>query len=70
MKVEFYQAGVPEAESSSRFLLCDVANIGYKLSDFQRNLELVLSDSQISKLNDHVKRRIGKSITFKRVIIS
>ena len=52
---------VPEAESSARYLLCDVVKTGYRLSDFtraaQRNPPVILTPNQLQTLSAHCEQR-------------
>jgi release factor glutamine methyltransferase len=53
------QGNASDPEASARYLLCDVTNIGYRLSDFNMNLNtLYLTDEQVNKLNSHLQERI------------
>lgn len=53
------EANASDPEASARYLLCDVTKIGYRLSDFNKNLNtLYLTDEQITLLNTHLKERI------------
>lgn len=55
-----YLAGhdVPDAEISARYLICDVAKTGYRLSDFHRASEAEeLSLEQLQQLSSHCVQR-------------
>ena len=50
-------AGVPDAQSSARYLVCDVTDIGYRMSDFHRGQEVVLTGSQLDTMRDYIGKR-------------
>ena len=53
------EGNASDPEASARYLLCDVTKIGYRLSDFNKNLNtLYLTDEQIIQLNTHLNERI------------
>ena len=50
-------SGVPEAEISARMMLCDVTNIGYRMSDFNNNQDLILTEEQLDRLSNQCRLR-------------
>ena len=57
--------GVPEADNSARYLLCDVANLGYRRTDFHNALEEgsaknILSSEQLTMLAKHCLQRADR----------
>lgn len=49
--------GVPEADISARMILCDITKIGYRISDFNNNLNIQLSSNQLNQLSEYCKLR-------------
>jgi release factor glutamine methyltransferase len=42
---------------SARMMLCDVTKIGYRLSDFNKNQDIILSSSQLIQLSEYCRLR-------------
>jgi release factor glutamine methyltransferase len=57
---QFLKHNIPDAEESARYLLCDVANIDYRLSSFQKSGGIVLSGEQLSRFSSHCQRRLDR----------
>lgn len=53
-------SGVSDSEASARFLVCDAATIGYRMSDFHRCQNQQMSPAQLEKLKDHCLRRLQR----------
>ena len=49
--------GVPEPDISARMIVCDVTKIGYRMSDFNNNQDIVLSQSQLTQLTEYCQLR-------------
>lgn len=49
--------GIPEAEISARMMLCEVTKIGYRMSDFNRNQDIILSTVQLDQLSSYCQLR-------------
>lgn len=56
----FNKCNVSEPEESSRFLICEAAKLGYKLSDFNNNLDTILSDLELNILQDYCVKRLER----------
>jgi release factor glutamine methyltransferase len=52
--------GITDSDSSALYLICDAAKIGYRRSDFNRNLDKVLLADQSKVLQSHINRRLSK----------
>jgi hypothetical protein len=51
---------IPEAEDSSRYLICDITSIGYRYSDFNNNQNLILTKIQLDKYGEYLNMRINR----------
>jgi release factor glutamine methyltransferase len=51
---------VPEPDISARILIADVTKIGYRMSDFDRHQELLLTEAQIRQLEKFCKMRVNR----------
>ena len=60
IKDKFSTENVSEPESSARYLICDVAKIGYRMSDFNNNHNMILNSIQLNQLNEFCFRRINR----------
>jgi release factor glutamine methyltransferase len=49
--------GVPESDISARMMVCDITKIGYRMSDFNKNQEIVLSQAQLTQLSEYCQLR-------------
>jgi release factor glutamine methyltransferase len=49
--------GVPESDISARMMVCDITKIGYRMSDFNNNQEIVLSQVQLTQLTEYCRLR-------------
>ena len=56
----FTRGGIPDAESSARFLVCDATKIGYRMSDFNRNRIKSISDTDRLTISSHIERRLKR----------
>lgn len=53
--------GVPEADISARMMLCDITKIGYRMSDFNNNQEIVLTAANLSQLSEYCRLRNNRT---------
>lgn len=53
--------GVPESDISARMMVCDITKIGYRMSDFNNNQEIILSKVQLSQLTEYCQLRKGRT---------
>ena len=60
IKDKFLIENVSEPESSARYLICDVAKIGYRMTDFNNNQNMKLNNIQLNQLNEFCFRRIKR----------
>lgn len=54
---ELLEAQIPDAELSARYLICHAAGIGFRYSDFQRSLSVILSTEQVELSKSYTSRR-------------
>jgi release factor glutamine methyltransferase len=52
---------IPEADISARMMVCDVTNIGYRMSDFNNHQELTLSNEQLAQLSTQCTSRRNRT---------
>jgi len=50
-------AGVPDADSSARYLVCDATDIGYRMSDFYRGQDVALTGAQLDTMREYLWQR-------------
>jgi len=53
-------AGVPDADISARYLICEAAKLGYRLSDFNKNQQRELGSDEIKAMQEFCEKRIAR----------
>jgi release factor glutamine methyltransferase len=56
-RTELFEAQIPDAELSARYLVCHAAGIGFRYSEFQRSLSDILSAEQVELSKSYIRRR-------------
>lgn len=51
---------VPDADDSSRYLLCSAANLGYRYSDFRQNMSKLLSKKELATFQAYIAKRLNR----------
>ena len=52
---------VPEADISARIMLCDVTEIGYRMSDFNNNQDKIMTNMQLAQLSEYCRLRRNRT---------